>query len=83
MAFTCTAGAVSMGSFSLIRGVRKSIKGCVVPMSWLSTYSMEQIGKKISDNKQQNQASLTQEYPLLIESTRARTLLEGNLAQWE
>lgn len=74
-----------MGSFSLIRGVRKSIKGCVVPMSWLSTYSMEQIGKKIriSDNKQQNQASLTQEYPLLIESTRARGLLEGNLAQWE
>lgn len=37
MALSCTAGPVSTGSFSLVLGVRKSIKGRVVPMSWLST----------------------------------------------
>lgn len=63
IAFTCTAGPVSTGSFSLILGVRKSIKGCVVPISWLSTYRVDKTDNKISicDNKQQNWSSLTED----------------------
>lgn len=59
IAFTCTAGPVSTDSFSLVLGVRKSMKGRVVPISWLSTYRDKRIW--INDDKQQEWSSLTKD----------------------
>lgn len=54
MVFNCTAGPVSAASFSFVLGVRKSMKGWVVPISWLST-----LWKSRRKEKQQDSPTLT------------------------